>query len=543
MAILTIRNLSYTYPEADTKAIDSLSLTLQSGELMTVVGATGSGKSTLLRLLKPELRQNGAVEGTITLGGEDVTRFSPALSARRIGWVGQHPEEQIVTDKVWHELAFTLENLGEKQAAIARRIAEVAAYFGIESWYHRSTAELSGGQKQLLNLAAVMTADPELLILDEPTAQLDPISAARFLDVIRRLNREAGLSVIITEHRAEELIPISDRLLILDHGRSVFNDHPRRLADHLTAEYPYLSYLPCAARVFAMTGGSGAFPLSLSEGKEYLQNGFHNDITALCGAEEAPGGEIALELNNIFFRYAKEEPDILTGLSMKVHTGEIFALLGANGAGKSTALRVAAGLRRPYSGKVKLFGKALKEYRNGALYLNHLSLLPQDVESVFLRPTVREELKGCEDAVRRLPFDFTPLLDRHPYDLSGGERQLVALCKALATNPRMLLLDEPSKGLDPDAKARLAALLRQFRAEGVTVLMVSHDVAFAARCADRCALLFDGAIAACESTASFLSGNRFYTTPAARMTRGLYEDAYTPERAAELAQRNGRRAS
>lgn len=540
MANLVIQDLSFIYPDAKIKALDHVDLTLRSGELMTVVGPTGSGKSTLLRLIKPELRQNGAVTGSITLDGEEVSTLPPAVSARRIGYVGQHPEEQIVTDQVWHELAFTLENLGDKQASIARRVAEVAACFGIEPWYHRTTAELSGGQKQLLNLASVMTADPDLLILDEPTAQLDPISAERFIEVIRRLNRESGLSVIITEHRAEALIPISDRLIILNRGKVMFNDDPRRISAHLTPDHPYLSYLPCAARVFAMTGGEGECPLSIRDGRRYLRTHFDHTIKTLGGQKSSHSTDAALELHDVFFRYDRNDPDVLRGMDLTVNSGEVFALLGANGAGKSTAIRVIAGLSRPYSGKVKLFGKPLRDYRSGSLYQENISLLPQDVESVFLRPTVSEELKGCETAVTRLPYDFTPLLNRHPYDLSGGEKQLVALCKALSTNPRLLLLDEPSKGLDPDAKVRLADVIRKLCGEGVTVLMVSHDVEFAARCADRCALLFDGAVASCDNTARFLSGNRFYTTPAARMTRDFYDDAYTPERAAQLALRNGR---
>ena len=541
MAHLAIRDLSFTYPEAQGPVLNNLSFTLERGELMTVVGPTGSGKSTLLRLIHPELRQNGTLSGSVLLGGADVAALPPSVSARRIGYVAQNPEEQIVTDKVWHELAFTLENLGEQRSVIARRVAEVAAFFGIESWYHRPTAELSGGQKQLLNLAAAMTADPELLLLDEPTAQLDPISAVRFIEALRRLNAELGVTVIITEHRAGELLPISDRLLILDGGRITLDGAPREIARDLSPEHPYLRYLPCAARVYAMTGGKGESPLTVREGERYLRETFRGEIRSL--GEDAPQDDAptALELRDVFFRYTKNSPDVLKGLSLTVRKGEVFALLGANAAGKSTALAVAAGLKRSHSGKVRLFDKPLKDYRDGSLYTGNLSLLPQDAESVFLHPTVREELKGCESAMERVPFDFTPLLDRHPYDLSGGERQLVALCKALATEPRLLLLDEPSKGLDPAAKERLAALIRRLSGEDVTVLLVSHDVEFAARCADRCALLFDGVLAACEPTAQFLHGNRFYTTPAARMTRALYDDAYTPERAAALALQNGRR--
>ena len=543
MAFLEVKDLSFTYPSEERKALDGLSFNVEKGELITVVGPTGSGKSTLLRLLKPELRQNGTLSGSVTLDGSDIAAMAPTVSASKIGYVAQNPEEQIVTDKVWHELAFTLENLGEKQSVIARRIAETASYFGIDGWYHKSTSELSGGQKQLLNLAAVMTADPELLLLDEPTAQLDPISASRFLEAVGRLNRETGLTVIITEHRAEELIPASDSLMVLDGGKLIGIDTPRSIASRITPDSEYLSYMPCAARIYAMTDAAGDCPLTVSEGRRYIKSNFDSDVITLGIPSPARSGnnDIALELSDVYFRYRKNDADILTGMSLKLYIGEIFTLLGANGSGKSTAAAVAAGLRRPYSGKVKLFGQELRKYVNGSLYSGNISLLPQDVESVFIHPTVREELRGCESVLERLPFDLSALYDRHPYDISGGEKQLVALCKALSTSPRLLILDEPSKGLDPVSKAKLAALICSIRDSGVTVLAVSHDVEFAAACSDRCALLFDGAIAACSGTADFMRENRFYTTPASRMTRPMYDDAYTAERAAELIKLNGRR--
>ena len=541
MALLKIGDLSFTYPNSGRKALDGLSFSLNSGEIMTVVGPTGSGKSTLLRLLKPQLRTNGAIEGVMLLNGDDISSLSPHESAVRIGYVGQNPEEQIVTDMVWHELAFTLENLGEKRSVIARRVAEAASYFGLESWYRRPTSTLSGGQKQLLNLAAVMTTDPELLILDEPTAQLSPIASERFLDAVRRLNAETGLTVIIAEHRADGLIPISDKLLILEGGRAAFCGSPREISRSLTADSPYLRYLPCPAQLYALTGSVGQCPLTVSDGRRYLRDNFKNDIRSTGERTEPQRAELALEMKDVYFRYEKDSPDVLNGLTLSLYSGEILALPGENGAGKSTVISVAAGLRKPYSGKIKLFGKPLKDYRNGSLYEGNVSLLPQDAESVFLRPTVREELKGCEQAESRLPFDFSPLYDRHPYDLSGGERQMVALCKALSTDPRVLLLDEPSKGLDPYMKLKLAEALCKLRDEGVAVLMVSHDIGFASMCADRCALLFDGTIASCDETARFMSDNRFYTTPASRITKGWYDGAYTVDLAAGLTLKNGRR--
>ena len=533
MAIFELRELSFRYPNGVSPAIDQVNITVERGEFITLVGPTGSGKSTLLRLLKPELIQNGELIGTILFDGRPITELDPRESAAKIGYVAQSPEEQIVTDKVWHELAFTLENLGKKQAEIARRVAETAAYFGIAPWYRKSTAELSGGQKQLLNLAAVMTADPEVLILDEPTAQLDPIEAARFIETLYKLNRETGVTVIISEHRAEELLPLCDRMIVLDGGRIVHNDAPRDIANHITADSPYLRYLTTAARIFIMSGGVGECPLSVREGQQYFyDHAPKNDKTTPAHPTDS-SSTVALELKDIWFRYEKSAPDVLSGLSLSVNAGEIFALLGANGCGKSTAAAVITGVKKPYSGKIKLFGKPLKEHKNGSLYKENLSLLPQDVESVFLHATVREELKGCEAILADLPFDLSPLFDRHPFDLSGGERQLVALCKALRTKPRLLILDEPSKGLDPVYKQQLSAFLKQLKANGMTILLISHDLEFAASCADRCALFFDGAIAACDATADFMNGNRCYTTPASRITRGVCENAYTAELAAE----------
>lgn len=521
MAVFDIRSLSFRYPESDSYALKKVNIAVTEGDFITLVGPTGSGKSTLLRLLKPELAQNGIREGEILFGGKPLCGLSERESATQIGYVAQSPEEQIVTDKVWHELAFTLENLGEKQKNIARRVAETAAYFGIAPWYRQDTATLSGGQKQLLNLAAVMTADPQVLLLDEPTAQLDPITAARFIETLYKLNRETGVTVIISEHRAEELIPLSDRLIVLDGGRIVFDDAPRRIAAQIGADSPYLSYLPQAARMFIQSGGTGECPLSVRDGQAYFRkNGMPPDDKE-PSRQDNDHPTAALEVKDVFFRYEKNAQDVLTGLDLTVNKGEIFAVLGANGCGKSTAAAVIAGLRKPYSGRIKLFGKPLREYKNGSLYQENISLLPQDVESVFLSASVREELKGCDEALKKLPFDLSPLFERHPYDLSGGERQLVALCKTLRSKPRLLILDEPSKGIDPSSKLLLAKAMKQLKADGVTILMVSHDVEFAATCADRCALFFDGGIAASDNTSDFMNTNRYYTTAAVRIARGV----------------------
>ena len=413
MALVTVKNLSFTYPNTEHKALSAIDLSVERGEFITLMGATGSGKSTFLRLLKPELRQNGKLEGLIEYNGADIGAMDPRESARVVGYVAQDPEEQIVTDKVWHELAFTLENLGMRRQDIARRVAEIASYFGIDRWMERDTATLSGGEKQLLNLAAVMIADPELLLLDEPTAQLDPIAATRFIETVYRLNRETGVTVILCEHRCEELFPISDRIVILDGGRVVFDDTPRNVAQSIGRDSEYAAFLPTAARLYHAVGGRGELPLSVREGQRFVGDLPIKEKTTSEGSDMTT--EEALSLKNVRFRYERRGDDILRDLDLTVYKGEVFALLGANGAGKSTAAAVAAGLRKPYSGTVKLFGKPLKDYKNGSLYQENLSLLPQDAETVFLHETVGEELNGCDTVMEGLPFDLKPLYDRHPF--------------------------------------------------------------------------------------------------------------------------------
>ena len=580
MALVTVKNLSFTYPNTEHKALSAIDLSVDRGEFITLMGATGSGKSTFLRLLKPELRQNGKLEGEIRykVGRETsvsrsidtipqsakLTASSPEAapplslrdvsptgstftkgslddiplqeiglrkSAEKIGFVAQDPEEQIVTDKVWHELAFTLENLGMRQQDIARRVAEIASYFGIDRWMERDTATLSGGEKQLLNLAAVMIADPELLLLDEPTAQLDPIAATRFIETVYRLNRETGVTVILCEHRCEELFPISDRIVILDGGKVVFDDTPRKVAQWIGKDSEYAAFLPAATRLYHAIDGRGELPLSVREGQRFVGELHINHTDS--ERTEATATEEALSLKNIRFRYERRGDDVLSDLDLTVYKGEVFALLGANGTGKSTAAAVAAGLRKPYSGTVKLFQKPLKDYKNGSLYQENLSLLPQDAESVFLHETVGEELKGCDTVIEGLPFDLKPLYDRHPYDISGGERQLVALCKVLSSKPRLLIMDEPSKGLDANRKALLLKVIRRLQSDGVTILLITHDVEFAALCADRCALFAQGRVAAVDRTDRFMTDNRFYTTAASRITKRYVDGAYTVELAAK----------
>ena len=538
MALLEVKHLTFTYPNCTSSAIADVSLTVEKGEFLSVCGPTGCGKSTLLRLMKRELAPLGELSGAILVDGKAQADMSEREAASRIGYVMQRPEHQLVTDKVWHELAFGLENLGLPQPTIARRVAEMAAYFGIEGWFDKDVSTLSGGQKQLLNLAAVMVMQPELLILDEPTAQLDPIAAADFIATVRKLNRELGTTVIITEHRLEEVIPVCDRLLVMRQGRVMDCDVPRNVAGRMRDLPDMLPFMPSATRLFHALDARGECPLDVREGRNFIE--MRGVTGGLPPEQPLPAAAPALEFREVYFRYGRKMPDVLQGMTFAVGTGEICCILGGNGSGKSTTLSVAAGLNKAYSGDVRVFGKRLKEYKNQALYRNCLTLLPQDVQSVFLCSTVREELAECGASADTLPFDFEPLLDKHPYDLSGGEQQLLALAKVLATQPRLLLLDEPTKGIDAAAKERLIGVLAALKAQGMTLVIVTHDVEFAAECADRCCFMFRGQIVSDGTPRSCFSQNSFYTTAVSRMARGMLDGAVTVADVACLLRGEGR---
>lgn len=533
MATLTLRDVNFSYPLMDTPALQNISFTVEEGSFLTVCGATGCGKTTLLRLLKPQLTPKGTRAGEILLGDTPIAKIPPET----VGFVSQHPEEQIVTDRVWHELAFGLENLGTPPEAIRIRVAEMASYFGMTDWYDRDTANLSGGQKQLLHLASVMVMQPKVLILDEPTAQLDPIAAADFMATLKRLHRDFSLTVLLTEHRLEEAIPASSAMLLLEQGSIAAFGTPRKVLSALPANHPMVSAMPAAVRLYhRLPKMQPQTPLSVAEGKAYLQQHFtlHDGQPPL----QRSFGDTVLSLKAVCFRYERRQEDILHECNLTLHRGQWLCLLGDNGAGKSTLLKNAAGLLRPYGGKIEVLQKPIGKYQGGELYHNCLAMLPQNVQTLFARNTVAEELAKTQSVPGNLPFDLTPFLQRHPYDLSGGQQQLVALAKILGQNPQILLLDEPTKGLDAAAKAKLGAILRGLCDRGIAILTVTHDVEFAALFADTYGLLFRGEVIGMQSPTAFFSQNYFYTTAARRISRGLCENAVTVDAVADCCTAN-----
>ena len=547
MALLRFDKVSFASPDAARRALDEVSFTMEEGEYIVVCGESGCGKTTLLRQAKPELTPAGARGGTVYYRGQPLDEVPELTSAMEIGYVQQNPENQIVTDYVWHELAFGLENMALPTRMIQRKVSEMASFFGMEEWFRKKTSELSGGQKQMLNLASIMAMNPKLLILDEPTSMLDPLAARNLLDTVARINRELGVAVLLCEHRLEDVFQRADRVLLMKQGSILADDTPENLTFALqkdpTASRIYLG-LPRAARIFGELQKEGIcpadkkLPLSIRDARRILRElelPFENEG---AGAEKKETSrdrkeKPVLEASELWFRYEEKGKDVLRGLSLSVQRGELLALLGGNGAGKSTLLRILCGLRKPLRGKVK---------KDKALCL---AMLPQSPQALFVYDSVWEDLldaakqgrgarftdkvagsaEAAADRARDIAakLELTDKLTAHPFDLSGGELQRAAIGKLLLQDADILLLDEPTKSLDAYLKQELAAILKKLTAEGITMLMVTHDLEFAASYADRCALLFDGRITSEEEPHAFFTGNRFYTT-----TAGLIAEGYIP---------------
>ena len=529
MESYSFKNVDFTYPEGEKKALRNISFTIQQGEFVVLCGPSGCGKSTLLRHLKSCLTPHGLFSGEIRYQEKLLSEMSQREQAQQIGYVLQSPENQVVTDKVWHELAFGLESLGYDTPTIRRRVAEIAAFFGIENWFYKNVTELSGGQKQLLSLASVMAMQPGVLVLDEPTAQLDPIAAADFLALLGKINRELGTTIILTEHRLEEAFPFATRVIVMDEGAIICDDKPENVGLQLKDKGSGMFLaMPTAMRVWAAVKTKLNCPMTVRDGSSFLSQRVEEQVL-LPLAEKGPPAyqsDVTLECDDLWFRYEKDSPDVVKGFSLKLRKGEFYAILGGNGAGKSTTLKVISGLRSAYRGDVHLHGK-----------LGHL---PQNPQTLFVKRTVREDLyevfrgnkipKEQQDAeVARIVelCGLREFLDRHPYDISGGEQQRSALAKVLLTAPDILLLDEPTKGFDAEFKVTFALILRRLVAQGTTILTVSHDIPFCAEYAHKCGLFFDGSIMAEGTPREFFSGNSFYTTPANRMARHLIPKAVT----------------
>lgn len=591
--IIQIRDLTFAYAAGDEPVLSDINIDIGSGEFVIIMGSSGSGKTTLLKMLKRNMIPAGRYSGRVYIYGKEADKLTDRENAAGIGYVSQDPDNQIVTDKVWHELAFGLENLGMDNVTIRKKVAEMSEYFGITGWYDREVSKLSGGQKQILNLASVMVMQPGILLLDEPTANLDPLAAIRFLDVVKRINQELGVTVVMVEHNLEHIYADADRIIAIDKGRVAANSSPKKAAADIIAAGSFLiEGLPVASRLYSgynkKNGNSvvsynnvnidsnnknnhilsDEIPLTVKEGRRWYVNykkvygkditkdkdkinnfagksiindkvikkdvlednitgnknkkriGFikKNNLENKSSRKNTDNIENTVcQLKNVSYSYNKKLPYIIDGVDVSFKEGQITAILGGNGAGKSTMLKLIAGIIEPVRGKI--------------ISNKRIIMLPQDPKAVFTEVSVEEELaevlmdKGngiynnmpMEDKreiVEQIieEFGLNDIRKNNPYDISGGQQEKLAIAKVLLLKPEVLLLDEPTNGLDPYFKKTLGKLLKKINAGGVTIIIVSHDLEFVDSFCDDVIMLFDRKVAAQDSTHKFLRDNMFYTT-------------------------------
>lgn len=546
MEQIKICGLSFSYPNSDSEVLSDIHLTIQKGDFVLLFGKTGCGKSTLLKQMKSVIAPFGKRKGRIEFCGKEIGSLSSREQSTAIGFVSQNPDNQIVTDKVWHELAFGLESLGYDNQTIRLRVAEMASFFGIQDWFFKPVTELSGGQRQILNLASVMVMQPEVLLLDEPTSQLDPIAASNFIQILKKINEELGVTVIVSEHRLEEVLPVCSRIIFMDQARLVLDTKPRKIGtamkkinSDMTAALP-----PCVRICSEFVNGET--PVTVKETKQWLEQNVRllaeNTMEEIAVHTVPKDNSLAVTLDDVWFRYDKKSEDIVKGVSLKISEGIFYSIVGGNGVGKSTLLSLIGGGNQPYRGRVKLFGKDLNRIAYEKKYRGLIGYLPQDPQNLFSHNTVRKDLEEialsvyhdrnrAKSRVEQVAesFHLKSIMERHPFDLSGGEQQFAGLAKVILTEPKILLLDEPTKGIDSISKIMLSNLLSAFNRQGKTIIMVSHDIDFCSSYSDRCAFMFNGEIISENDTRKFFMGNSFYTTSSNQIARGIFSNVLTCE--------------
>jgi energy-coupling factor transport system ATP-binding protein len=534
MAFIELNHISFTYPNGSEPAIRDLSLEIEKGQFVVLFGPSGSGKSTLLKLLKQEIKPHGSFSGEITFQGLPVEEMNGQSS--QIGFVFQEPENQVVADDVLHEIVFGLENIGLSTNEMRSRVAEMVHFFGVEALLDRKTYELSGGKKQQINLASVLLMQPDVLLLDEPTAQLDPVSAREFLDMLKRLNDEFGMTIIIAEHRLEEVFTLADQIILMENGQVHFKGEPNFVLPKLWKS-PFKSFVPSIPSLFFSLDGKGRVPLTVKEGRNWtVKESLLLNADKQKKSQNNQGEDEIIKMKNIRFRYDRLSDSILKDLHFSLKKKEFYALLGGNGSGKSTFLKVLCGLIKPEHGKIFYHDNLVKSWKNNE-HTKQMGYLPQNPKLFFIQDTVELEIRDTmeqwgvtneedkEKIVKKLGISH--LLKSHPYDLSGGELQKAALACLLLRKPEILLLDEPTKGLDPLSKEHLAAILHDLINDGVSIIMSTHDIEFSAQHVSKCGMMFQGMITSEDTPENFFKGNFFYSTMIQRLFRHVSDCSLT----------------
>ena len=607
MALIEFNDFSFAYlnsdgTESESKSLDNINLEIDYGDFVLLCGPSGCGKTTLLTNLKKELMPAGRRNGEIKFKGVKISELDDISSACDIGYLFQNPDSQIVTDTVIQEIAFPLENIGLPTEEIRNRISEIVAFFGINDILHKNVNELSGGQKQLVNLCSLLVLRPEVLLLDEPMSQLDPIASYEFLSIVRRLNEEFSITVIMSEHKADSIFPFIDKAVFLKDGKIEFVDNAHNICKEVIDDEIFENYLPVVTKIYNSLSlkypslSKLNTPLSIREGRRCL-NTIHDDLIKISDDSENSNNlgsgnlhhtnkkyhsqeksgimdklsfnknkNALIQMRGIYFAYEKGNL-ILKNIDFDLNKGEFVSLIGGNGVGKSTFLQILVGILKPIKGKVK-YKKGInlayvhqnpmihfskdnvkeeflesiiesgllinnsddkgigfnKETYDGLLKLTNEEFIESDILNALEFDSIEFKFKDLIEF-----FDICDLIDKHPYDCSGGEQQKIVIVKALLQNADVLILDEPTKGLDPMSSKALADILNSLRDNGLTILMTSHDLDFVANNCKRCLMLFDKDIQIDDNPKVIFAENNFYTTFTNRMVKEYIPEIVTFE--------------
>ncbi len=506
MEVLSVKNLEFTYRDGGFN-LEDISFNLKKGEFKLICGPCGCGKSTLLRMFKKEICPAGKLTGDINYPGGKLTA----------GYLSQNTEAALVCDRVLDEIVFGAENIGMNPGKIGRLLAETTAYLGIEDILDKSCQSLSGGQKQLVALASVLMTEPEILLLDEPTSQLDPVSTYDFVRLLVKLKDELGISILAADHNLDAMLGVSDGVLYMENGKIRLDGTKDELVQMLIEEKrPFAASIPETIK-YAISEKLyyESFPYTIRElyGIKGIccSGGSVKSEQILEEKKEKNRTGNAVEVKKAWFRYEKKSEDVIKDLSLTLEKGKIYGIIGGNGAGKSTLVSLISGYRKPYRGKIK------KEIDFGYLpqnpaYCFFRDVLLDDYELTADKDDI-EKLCGAFDLFRNIPEWY----EKNPLDLSGGQQQIAAIAKLLLVKSDGIIMDEPVKGLDGSEKSALGELMRSLADSGKTIVFVSHDLEFTEDYADECLMMFDGKIVVGDKPESLFKGNRFYTTVRGRM--------------------------
>lgn len=517
MANIHVKNLNFRYNQSSKNILNNITLDIEQGDFLVIEGANGSGKSTLLRLLKKNLNTYGKYDGEIYYDDIKINDLDDKIAVKECGYLCQNIDEQIVTDKVYHELAFPLENMGYDNDFIKKRVAEISSFFNIENLFNKNIKNLSGGQKQIVNIASIMTLDPKVILLDEPTSQLDPIGREEFIDFLDKINKTYGITIIIIEHNVSKILKYANKILVIDNGSILYFGDRDDVVKKMSIDKKYYKFLPNITRIF-IDNNIDYLPLDIRDAKKYLnKNQVKNKSVKDIDYKKSKGNKTLVNINNLYFRYDKNNDDVLADINLNINENEILCIFGGNGSGKTTLAKNMSKILTPYVGEIKIDNKNIFNVKNEIFYRDYLIYLPQDIKSIFVKNSVREELidsfgKNYMDEVKKFSYDFTNLLDRHPYDLSGGEMQFLAILKIANKNQKVIIFDEPTKALDAELKEVFEKIVIDYKKQGKIIIIITHDIEFANKIADRCLMLFNKEVVAVGDKEEFFKGNIYYTT-------------------------------